>query len=127
MKKQGSCRRIERAARDFVEALDAARKCTGTAEKLSNEALFGERDLRFATAEAQYQLLKQVLGGQPVRAADGVRYAARAVERIIADVSFHPSLDVLRQSVAGWLISAYDKGVADGRALVATEQSTTQS
>lgn len=56
------------------------------------------------------------------RPADGLRYAANAADAILAAVEFHRSAECLRQDIVNWMISAYNKGVADGRALAEAER-----
>lgn len=62
--------------------------------------------------------------GNPIpRAADGLRFAAEARDSILAAADFHRSAECLRQDIFNHLVDAYDKGVADGRALAAAEES----
>ncbi len=51
------------------------------------------------------------------RSADGLKYAALAVDSILKVADFHRKADCLRQDIVNWMVATYDKGVADGRAL----------
>lgn len=55
-------------------------------------------------------------GSLPSTAA-GLKYAARGRDAILDGAAFHLNPECLRQDIFNWLVSAYDKGVADGRAL----------
>ncbi len=55
------------------------------------------------------------------RAADGLRYAAEGRDAILDLAAFHLNPEALRQDLFNWLVSAYDKGVADGRVLAEAE------
>lgn len=56
------------------------------------------------------------------RLADGLRFAALARDEILTAARFHLSEECLRQDIFNWLVAAYDKGLADGRALATLEK-----
>jgi hypothetical protein len=57
------------------------------------------------------------------RAADGLRYAAEGRDAILDAAAFHQNPECLRQDIFNWLVSAYNKGIADGRVLAEAERS----
>ena len=59
MTKPGHGERIERAARDFIEALDDARAFDPNARAFPLEAILAERKRLYEKAEAHYQVLKR--------------------------------------------------------------------